>query len=1277
MALKYYSEFYGEQTDSLYRVELWDSTFGGAATLLDMGFPGYELTYDSQADDLFTPIKSSSVKVYWMVENSTVQTYFEGLINKQEGEIVINIIFAGSTIWQGTVITEQVQFEHASYPLLCTMNAVDGIGRLKGIEWSSANWSSVIYPGGVPLPIIPLNKLLADIFLHCTDYVDTSLGTLLTTNVIVEHDGMDLQSYNQISEAMGFEFEAFKLLDGESQDGRVYWYYYDVLLEVCRSLGARVYFSDGRWVFKQVIQEQYYTTTIYNNFDFSGDFVNGGSIDWSADYDTLGFKWLAEPVDTFSQPIKKIILPAFSRKNLLTETIPLPTYEYTSSNFEANYQHVLYWDLDSLVQVPINGMLNKKLQFKLDFNITDQDKLERVRIFYIRLYIRTTAGTWYALSNYNSTTQSHWNNNPVGPNPLVWTSGVNPATADNNHVQQYYGGQQSGTIEFISPPCPIDDIDEVVFMIGVSGLGMTENTGYFTNGQSFITSCPRASFISNGARITAGIYFNPATAYVLSTNGNYLSCTGGPWGAASGYSTFYADELDKSIQSGDTTLVEFESLILAQVESGEYLNDKGTAYIVSNPLDATIVQEDALYKVLDNIGGNLKTAIRFYDGVGWDYTQQDWKILPALATETGTALIQKLGEYKMRYNRKSMYVIEGTLRAGLYRPELVLLYRSLVWVFIGGTFSANDELWKVTFMAIDLAGEGDIDFDPDIDSNYAPNVDSNKKPYIEVKIDKLDRNDSNIYTAANGALSILQTTKAQLEALIFATPIVQYIPSGTTLPTTEVLNGEWQLQAEDGQTNVYINNAWQRGVKLITDTTGDLRYVKRDGTTPLTANWNAGAYSITANSVIIGSAANTISGGAASGGNITIQSTTHATKGLINFGSASNYDETNQRLTIGTQTPVYTTDINIAKTTTSSSPVGLSITNVNSGSGTARGNAFLTFGESSTLRASFVYMGVGQTANTYSGNASMSTQRVVRIANASSGNNGNDLHLAVSGGATPSNAGIIGITGGGTASGNYSFRQDTVGFRIDTFGNIHTANSNPFTVNGKSYFGGNTTATANIHIAATTSGSANGGPIKLTPTSAVLLTSPEAGVIEIDSAGTLYSTETSTQRKALVGCIYTPTSSVTVANTVTETTLLTSAITLPAAFFVAGKTLRFRLSGVHSAVSNPNIRVRVKVGGTTILDTTAMASGNSTNALAIIEGEITCRTTGASGTIIGQGSYHEYGGGASSGDMPMTNTATTTLNTTTSKTFDITVEWGTASASNTLTITNGTIEILN
>jgi hypothetical protein len=56
----------------------------------------------------------------------------------------------------------------------------------------------------------------------------------------------------------------------------------------------------------------------------------------------------------------------------------------------------------------------------------------------------------------------------------------------------------------------------------------------------------------------------------------------------------------------------------------------------------------------------------------------------------------------------------------------------------------------------------------------------------------------------------------------------------------------------------------------------------------------------------------TLIGGTASGNNLTLQSTSHATKGKILFGTLSAYDQVNDRLGLGTTVPNYT--LEIAKT---------------------------------------------------------------------------------------------------------------------------------------------------------------------------------------------------------------------------------------------------------------------------------------------------------------------------------------------------------------------------
>lgn len=61
----------------------------------------------------------------------------------------------------------------------------------------------------------------------------------------------------------------------------------------------------------------------------------------------------------------------------------------------------------------------------------------------------------------------------------------------------------------------------------------------------------------------------------------------------------------------------------------------------------------------------------------------------------------------------------------------------------------------------------------------------------------------------------------------------------------------------------------------------------------------------------------------------------------------------------------------------------------------------------------------------------------------------------------------------GSLSSNYSTVSDSTGVRIDTNNNIHTGNLNAFTVNGKSFFGGNISATAYTDINASTTSNAS------------------------------------------------------------------------------------------------------------------------------------------------------------------------------------------------------------
>ena len=165
---------------------------------------------------------------------------------------------------------------------------------------------------------------------------------------------------------------------------------------------------------------------------------------------------------------------------------------------------------------------------------------------------------------------------------------------------------------------------------------------------------------------------------------------------------------------------------------------------------------------------------------------------------------------------------------------------------------------------------------------------------------------------------------------------------------------------------------------------------------------------------------------------------------------------------------------------------------------------------------------------------------------------------------------------------------------------------------------------------------------------------------------------------ALQGLMFSQTATGTVANTAAETSLDSTGNgtkTIPANILSAGKTIRVKGRGFFSAVSAPTLRIKIKLGANIVLDTTAVTSLNATNSAFEFEGDICCRTTGTSGTVFSQGKFEEIG--STLGAFPMTNTGTVTIATNASQVVGATAQWGTGSASNTISLTNFTIEVLN
>lgn len=161
---------------------------------------------------------------------------------------------------------------------------------------------------------------------------------------------------------------------------------------------------------------------------------------------------------------------------------------------------------------------------------------------------------------------------------------------------------------------------------------------------------------------------------------------------------------------------------------------------------------------------------------------------------------------------------------------------------------------------------------------------------------------------------------------------------------------------------------------------------------------------------------------------------------------------------------------------------------------------------------------------------------------------------------------------------------------------------------------------------------------------------------------------------------FTQTASVTVGNSTTETSLFGAgqgSLTLPINTLNTGKRVRWTLMGTISDTGTPTLNMRIKVGGSTIASTGAVAlAGTVSNRAWRLTFEMTCRSVGASGTVIGQGSFW-YDDSTNAGTtIGIAMTATATVDTTAQLTLDASAQWGTLSASNTLTCTNANVEVL-
>jgi len=156
------------------------------------------------------------------------------------------------------------------------------------------------------------------------------------------------------------------------------------------------------------------------------------------------------------------------------------------------------------------------------------------------------------------------------------------------------------------------------------------------------------------------------------------------------------------------------------------------------------------------------------------------------------------------------------------------------------------------------------------------------------------------------------------------------------------------------------------------------------------------------------------------------------------------------------------------------------------------------------------------------------------------------------------------------------------------------------------------------------------------------------------------------------------TTTVTLANSVAETTLTgagVGSLTIPANSLKIGTSIRITAKGTIGDTGTPTFRLRIKLGATAYIDTGAVTFGAFVGRHGwTLNAEITIRTIGAGGTAIGNGIMMVSTVG--NPDLDSVNEATSAINTTGALALDVTAQWGTANALNSVICTNLDVEVL-
>jgi hypothetical protein len=255
MAVRFQSTFYSEKGRK-YILSINDSAYAGAITQITI--INASINWQSEIEtglERYAPIIGSNFSFTMLINSEVIQNYLSDFLVAPEGRFTITLVghdaanFA-NFYWYGYILADLVEYDDVSLAVgyEYTINAIDGIGWLKGIDYKPEGYT--VYSGDDTI-INHVNNCLQKLTFVQETY-GTNLGILATAfnwhedswNYAIEIDPLHRMRINH---------KVFYTID--TKDNITYMKCYDVLKRIMVPLGMRFFFSDRKFF---MIQPNYY-----------------------------------------------------------------------------------------------------------------------------------------------------------------------------------------------------------------------------------------------------------------------------------------------------------------------------------------------------------------------------------------------------------------------------------------------------------------------------------------------------------------------------------------------------------------------------------------------------------------------------------------------------------------------------------------------------------------------------------------------------------------------------------------------------------------------------------------------------------------------------------------------------------------------------------------------------------------------------------------------------------------------------------------------------------